>query len=312
MGGCVSQAKVQDINTPVQGTIHEQKKKVTKREKRSSAEFQLVDSVYSVHNSERTCVSSTFSSLDAERCSPISSTNRRSNEPSFNMHMLDGGSGKPLLRRRASDNGRLYSSGKGSSRLDHFRSGSGSLHKRVHSGPMEIWCPPDQSQALNMEHERYGGLSREEFLEEKDRSTLTFAQVTQEQDAQEAFRSYNSKQYTEENMLFYQAATKWTQEAAACNGALSEEMRVRAKQIYTGFICTGAEQEVNISGSVRRQLASVFEAPQLILTGREFDRSLEEVARLIKTHSLPRFLMSETYEEYLINQIRRRRSPSPF
>ncbi|XP_023931759.1 regulator of G-protein signaling 12-like, partial [Lingula anatina] len=82
-------------------------------------------------------------------------------------------------------------------------------------------------------------------------------------------------------------------------------MKVRAQEIFSCHLATGATEPVNIDSVARKRAAECLENPVPDM----FDMSQQQIFRLMKTDSYVRFLKSDMYKECVVAEMEGRHLP---
>ncbi|XP_060085665.1 regulator of G-protein signaling loco-like [Ylistrum balloti] len=107
------------------------------------------------------------------------------------------------------------------------------------------------------------------------------------------FTEFLKKEFSEENILFWRTCEQFK---SICD---PNRKKTAAKDIYTKFISEMALNAVNVDHTTRQQV----ELELLTPSESTFDQAQQEVYRLMKTDSYPRFLKSELYKTYLMREM---------
>ncbi|KAJ3594342.1 hypothetical protein NHX12_003649 [Muraenolepis orangiensis] len=104
-----------------------------------------------------------------------------------------------------------------------------------------------------------------------------------------AFREFLTSEYSEENILFWQACEEYKTIKNA------PEMISSANRIYTEFVQTEAPRQVNIDCTTRENITKNISQPTLT----SFDSAQKLIYSLMARDCYPRFLKSDIYQGLL-------------
>ncbi|KAL8610569.1 Regulator of G-protein signaling 20 [Nucella lapillus] len=150
----------------------------------------------------------------------------------------------------------------------------------------------------NPQQERSGRDARQSFLQEKDEPpTLedlktwgeSFEKLMKAAGGRKLFREFLRSEYSEENMLFWQACEDLKTEH---NPELVEE---KARLIYEDYISILSPKEVSLDSRVREVINQNMVEP----TPHTFDEAQLQIFTLMHRDSYPRFLNSHFYKRLL-------------
>lgn len=158
--------------------------------------------------------------------------------------------------------------------------------------------------------DKFAGLSEEEFNEKKKEIDITFDEMLSDPTALKGYRAFTEEQFVVENIRYYVVALALEKELEADPGfASTEAYLMKAMDIYNTFIKTDSEYELNLSSSMRNEVALTFESAEAPkLDGKEFTMVTKEVRKLMETNSFNRFKLSKHYDAYVAKRIIREAS----
>lgn len=104
-----------------------------------------------------------------------------------------------------------------------------------------------------------------------------------------SFKSFLKSEFSEENLEFWMACEDFKKTKSAA------KMAEKAKKIYEEFIQTEAPKEVNIDHFTKDVTMRNLVEPSL----SSFDMAQKRVHALMEKDSLPRFVRSEFYQEFM-------------
>ncbi|XP_026091775.1 regulator of G-protein signaling 21-like [Carassius auratus] len=112
------------------------------------------------------------------------------------------------------------------------------------------------------------------------------ADLLENRDYLDAFRSFLQSEFSEENIEFWLACREYKRMTSS--GKLSN----KAADIYKEFLHPMAQKEVNIDHHTREKIKRSLVKPDLTC----FDEAEMHIYRLMEKDSCPRFLKSEAYQ----------------
>lgn len=103
------------------------------------------------------------------------------------------------------------------------------------------------------------------------------------------FLRFLTKEYSEENLLFYEACTELSQ--------LTDDQEIfeKAKNIYKTYVSIWATSEVSLNSELRDEVQERMISPDK----DTFSNAIEHVYNLMQTDSYPRFKLSDIYRAAL-------------
>ncbi|GMS78157.1 hypothetical protein PENTCL1PPCAC_332, partial [Pristionchus entomophagus] len=117
----------------------------------------------------------------------------------------------------------------------------------------------------------------------------SFERLMKNKSGQKFFAEFLKSEYSDENILFYQACEELKREK---NGEKVEE---KARIIYEDFISILSPKEVSLDSRVREIVNSNMVRP----TAATFDEAREQIFVLMQRDSYPRFINSALYQKML-------------
>jgi len=117
------------------------------------------------------------------------------------------------------------------------------------------------------------------------------------------FRVYCTENFVVENIEFYLAAKEYKENAKKTGKA---DTKV-AFNIFEMYVKKNAPNEINISDRERDATSAPFEKDpgEVIMTGTEFDKSMDTIWKLIDLNSYMRFKKSKYYDTCLTYRVSR-------
>ncbi|XP_013409534.1 uncharacterized protein LOC106173091 isoform X2 [Lingula anatina] len=128
---------------------------------------------------------------------------------------------------------------------------------------------------------------------------VSFEKLLADPAGQATFTEFLKKEFSEENMLFWITCEKFKKISSPA------QMKVRAQEIFSCHLATGATEPVNIDSVARKRAAECLENPVPDM----FDMSQQQIFRLMKTDSYVRFLKSDMYKECVVAEMEGRHLP---
>lgn len=159
----------------------------------------------------------------------------------------------------------------------------------------------EKTRTSNVLASQYAALGvGDEQVEEERKLPYSFNDLLADEAALKLYRIFSNEQYVAENILFYEAARDYRAavEAKTCS---PDEILEMGFGVYSTYIKSEAEYEVNISSKMRAAVSEVFEGKTApVLDGSEFDRVMHEVKTLMENNSFARFKLSRYWREVLM------------
>ncbi|XP_021378648.1 regulator of G-protein signaling 12-like isoform X2 [Mizuhopecten yessoensis] len=107
------------------------------------------------------------------------------------------------------------------------------------------------------------------------------------------FTEFLKKEFSEENIIFWRICEQYK---SVCD---NDKRKVKAKDIFAKHISVKASDPVNIDHVARQQVEKQLDHPNI----HTFDKPQQEIFKLMKQDSYPRFLKSELYKTYLMREM---------
>ncbi|XP_033757456.1 LOW QUALITY PROTEIN: regulator of G-protein signaling loco-like [Pecten maximus] len=107
------------------------------------------------------------------------------------------------------------------------------------------------------------------------------------------FTEFLKKEFSEENIIFWRICEQYKSVSD------NDKRKVKAKEIFTKHISVKASDPVNIDHVARQQVEKQLDHP----SSSTFDKPQQEIFKLMKQDSYPRFLKSELYKTYLMREM---------
>ncbi|XP_031440660.2 regulator of G-protein signaling 12 isoform X1 [Clupea harengus] len=158
--------------------------------------------------------------------------------------------------------------------------------------------------SLNSNGSLPGPQSHRRLLERRVASwAVSFERLLQDPVGVRYFSEFLKKEFSEENLMFWQACEFFSQVPEADKNQLSQ----KAQEIYNSFLSSQASTPVNIDSQA--QLAdNVLNAPQPDM----FREPQLQIFNLMKFDSYARFLKSTLYQECMVAEVEGRPLPDPY
>ena len=138
-----------------------------------------------------------------------------------------------------------------------------------------------------------GVLSRAEFTQLiRATISLNLGSLLCDDKGQEVFEEQLRKEYSDENLSFWQAARAYTELE------LPEDRAAEAREIYETYIKDGAERQVNLPSGLQKSVTQGIEAAEETL----FDAAAEEIFRLMERDTFKRFRDDPEAAEGLVDE----------
>ncbi|KAF7648505.1 hypothetical protein LDENG_00156010, partial [Lucifuga dentata] len=116
------------------------------------------------------------------------------------------------------------------------------------------------------------------------------------------FEDFLRSEYSEENLLFWQACEEYKKMTS------ETEMAAAAKKIHMEFVQVDAPRQINIDCVTREEISKNLSQPG----PNCFDRAKRVIYRLMENDCYPRFLKSEIYQVLLDeNSVKNKAHPAP-
>ncbi|KAK3095243.1 hypothetical protein FSP39_012078 [Pinctada imbricata] len=107
------------------------------------------------------------------------------------------------------------------------------------------------------------------------------------------FTEFLKKEFSQENIVFWRAVEQYKQ----INDV--DKRKAKAKEIFNTYISVKAADPINIEQTARQQVEKQLDSP----SSNAFDRAQQEIFKLMKQDSYPRFIKSELYKSYLMREM---------
>ncbi|XP_056005277.1 regulator of G-protein signaling 12-like isoform X4 [Ostrea edulis] len=107
------------------------------------------------------------------------------------------------------------------------------------------------------------------------------------------FTEFLKKEFSQENIIFWKAVEQYKKVVEA------DKRKVKAKEIFSKHVSVKATDPINIEQSARQQVEKQLDNP----SSGTFDRPQQEIFKLMKQDSYPRFIKSEMYKVYLMREM---------
>ncbi|XP_061194561.1 regulator of G-protein signaling 12-like isoform X2 [Saccostrea echinata] len=107
------------------------------------------------------------------------------------------------------------------------------------------------------------------------------------------FTEFLKKEFSQENIIFWKAVEQYKKVVEA------DKRKARAKEIFTKHVSVKATDPINIEQNARQQVEKQLDNPST----STFDRPQQEIFKLMKQDSYPRFIKSEMYKVYLMREM---------
>eukprot|EP01103_Thecamoeba_quadrilineata_P009277 TRINITY_DN19011_c0_g1_i1.p1 TRINITY_DN19011_c0_g1~~TRINITY_DN19011_c0_g1_i1.p1 ORF type:complete len:270 (-),score=52.32 TRINITY_DN19011_c0_g1_i1:112-921(-) len=150
-----------------------------------------------------------------------------------------------------------------------------------------------------------GYLSEEKEI---DASTQELENLLRDKRGRKIFRDYLKKEFAEENLLFYEAVEYYS--VLPEWDALSE-----AAVIYRRFLSSEAEYEINLPSKIFAQIRELYDPAtgQVANSYKKvhkdlFEQAKHSIFKLLLTDSMPRFIKSPEYIDYMSSAQKRKSS----
>ncbi|KAI4886269.1 hypothetical protein NFI96_010598, partial [Prochilodus magdalenae] len=104
-----------------------------------------------------------------------------------------------------------------------------------------------------------------------------------------AFQEFLRSEYSEENILFWQACEEYKKIKS------TPEMIIAANRIYSEFVQVEAPRQINIDSGTRTNITKNISEPNL----NSFDTAQKMIYSLMTRDCYPRFLKSDIYQALL-------------
>jgi len=116
------------------------------------------------------------------------------------------------------------------------------------------------------------------------------------------FREYCMENFQQENIEYYLAVKDYEAKAKQ-SGSPDPTL---AMEIYNNYVKKNAPSEVNISDRERDATSGPFETGgELVLTGHEFDKTVETIYKLMELNSYIRFKKSKYFDHCVTYRVAR-------
>jgi PAS domain S-box-containing protein len=123
------------------------------------------------------------------------------------------------------------------------------------------------------------------------------AHVLSEESGREAFMNFLRTEYASENLDFYNAVEEMKKKASA--SGMTAELAAQAQGLMTMYLTPGSTTEVNVSDELRQSISDAMAGKG---TKKDlmaaFEEAQAETVKIMAMGAFPRFLMSETFNEY--------------
>lgn len=130
-----------------------------------------------------------------------------------------------------------------------------------------------------------------QFRETEATDAFGLSTVLDEKIGRQLFRQHLVSEFSIENLLFYDAVNEFKEDKAVSR-------QVRAKKIFTIFLQSTAEFQINIPSRVLQNIEDKLNRDEEIAVDL-FDEAQDEAYRLMQNDSFARFRRTNVYEEYI-------------
>ncbi|CAG5131038.1 unnamed protein product, partial [Candidula unifasciata] len=115
------------------------------------------------------------------------------------------------------------------------------------------------------------------------------------------FTKFLEKEFSDENMRFWQVCQRFR------GLADQRQQQALAKDIFSRHIAARASDPVNVDSATRSHTEQLLDSP----TSSMFDLAQNQIERLMKLDSYPRFLKSDLYKNVLTEEMEGKMHPEP-
>lgn len=107
------------------------------------------------------------------------------------------------------------------------------------------------------------------------------------------FTEFLKKEFSQENIIFWKAVEQYKKIIEA------DKRKAKAKEIFMKHVSVKATDPINIEQNARQQVEKQLDSPSI----STFERPQQEIFKLMKQDSYPRFIKSELYKVYLMREM---------
>lgn len=123
-----------------------------------------------------------------------------------------------------------------------------------------------------------------------DGSQLIFEKVMAHPEGVNEMLAFARSEYSDENILFWSAATNWKTDCAGLHGAIKDaSLLERAVQIIDTYLCESAESLVNLPSGLQTHFKLPARKGRYEIVPSIFDAPLADMFKLIRVNTFSRF-----------------------